>query len=168
MHRTTLLLIASLALLPLAITACDTSSEQPDDESELNALIGTWEVTFKEGVALPDVQNFDDDYGLARRETRGEMQLFADLTGYIDIIEEDFFSGESEPNVDYQIWDLRILERDNPKKVHARIIQRDQLRVLDCTIGNNKDRLTCHDPEIDAESTPEVADPSIWEFVKTK
>lgn len=149
---------AALALLP----GCDSATTGGS-----NPIEGVWEVTLREGVTLPDRQTFNDPYSsITYIETRGELSMFDDMTGYLDIIDERVYDDQAEPDFDYQVWNARVLEVDGDA-LTLRLNRRDDIRFLDCVLGSSGDRLTCTDPEREPPDDPAAPDPSAWEFMLT-
>ncbi len=158
--RGRLALVASLLLgLGLPAAGCDSGTT-----GSSNPIEGDWEVSLYQGDTLPEASE-PDPYSGATSERRGEMSLFDDMTGYIDIITEQVWSEGDETYTDYRVWDARVFP-EGGDNLTLRVNYRDNLIFLECVIGSGGSRLSCTDPESDPPDDPADPDPSAWEFIR--
>ncbi len=164
-HRPSLRHVITTAALLLGLglpaAGCDSGTT-----GSSNPIEGDWEVSLYQGTILPDRQDISDPYsGTSYRETRGEMSLFGDMTGYVDIITEQAYEGSEEPFFDYRVWDARVFPEDGDA-LTLRVNYRDNLIFLDCNIGSGGSLLSCTDSSQDPPEDPTEPDFTAWEFIR--
>ncbi|MCA9690358.1 MAG: hypothetical protein R3A51_05495 [Nannocystaceae bacterium] len=131
--------------------ACDS------DASVSDPIIGHYEVTRLRGDPYPFMETeYDTTY-----KGRGELSLYDDMTGYVDLYRSYEDSYTQQPNEDVTIYDARAIPVEGGGYT-LRVSRGDTLYLLDCSLDG--DELSCVDPEVEDTVPEDDIDPALWSF----